>query len=173
MSCVWLCSDWHLGHQGISQKFRKEFDTDQDHDQFFLDAYYKAGVKKRDIIFMLGDMVITQSGFDIIEQLHGDKRIILGNHDLERGCKLDDFQQHFTQIHGALKYKEFWMTHIPIHPNELYGKKNLHGHVHNKSVDDDRYINLCPEFLMPEFGSPIIKFQDLRQWLNRSKSDAK
>jgi len=164
MSCIWLCSDWHLGHNGISKKFRTEFVNDEEHDQFFVDAYCSR-VKKRDIVFCLGDMVITERGFDSLSKMHGDKRIVLGNHDLERGCKLEDFQQYFTQIHGVLKYKEFWMTHFPIHTNELYGKYNLHGHVHNNTIDDDRYINLCPEFTIKEFGSPIIKLQDLRQWL--------
>jgi hypothetical protein len=78
---------------------------------------------------------------------------------------LEMFQQHFTQIHGVLKYKEFWMTHIPMHENELFGKCNLHGHVHNNTIDDKRYVNLCPEFLIPEFGRPIVKLQDLRHWL--------
>lgn len=169
MSCVWVCSDWHLGHYNISKKFRKDFESDEHHDEYFVHEYYKAGVKKRDIVFMLGDMVIEETGFNQISQLHGDKRIILGNHDLERGCKLEQFQEHFTQIHGVLKYKEFWMTHTPMHPNELYGKINIHGHVHNKTIPDDRYFNVCPEFLIPNFGRPIVKLQEIREFL-RSKS---
>lgn len=166
MSCVWMCSDWHLGHRGISKRFRTNFESDEAHDQFFLESYLR-NVKKRDIVIMLGDMVISDKGFDLISQMPGEKRIILGNHDLDRGRTIEDFHKYFTKIYGVLKYKKFWLTHIPMHPDELYGKINIHGHVHSNTINDDRYVNLCPEFLIPTFGEPIVKFQDLHEWILR------
>ena len=46
-------------------------------------------------------------------------------------------------MNGLFKKYGFWLSHCPVHPNELRHKKNIHGHVHNKTVDDDRYINVC------------------------------
>ena len=52
---------------------------------------------------------------------------------------------------GLYKYKEFWLSHAPIHPCELRGKRNIHGHVHQNHVMDEhhkrdnRYINVCVE----------------------------
>ena len=49
------------------------------------------------------------------------------------------------------------MSHAPIHPNELRGRFNLHGHVHQNSITlpdgslDDRYINCCVEM---SYGIP-------------------
>lgn len=48
----------------------------------------------------------------------------------------------FDEVHGLLKYKEFWLSHAPLHPDELRGKKNVHGHVHTESVNDLNYLNV-------------------------------
>lgn len=48
----------------------------------------------------------------------------------------------FDEVHSLLKYKEFWLSHAPIHPEELRGKKNVHGHVHTESVSDLEYLNV-------------------------------
>lgn len=44
-----------------------------------------------------------------------------------------------------VKYKNLWLTHAPIHPDELRGKKNVHGHCHGHILNDKRYINVCVE----------------------------
>ena len=51
----------------------------------------------------------------------------------------------FDDVQGFVKYKDYWLSHCPIHPNELRGKYNLHGHVHNKTVEDVRYFNCSLE----------------------------
>lgn len=48
----------------------------------------------------------------------------------------------FDEVHGLLKYKEFWLSHAPLHPDELRGKNNVHGHVHTESVNDLQYLNV-------------------------------
>ena len=74
------------------------------------------------------------------------KVLILGNHCTERNnITVSDLSEAFDEIHGVLKYKEFWLTHTPMHPVELRGKMNIHGHVHRHSINDPRYINVCPE----------------------------
>ena len=49
------------------------------------------------------------------------------------------------EVYGFVKYKEFWLSHCPIHPNELRGKVNIHGHVHNKTIIDCNYFNTSCE----------------------------
>jgi calcineurin-like phosphoesterase family protein len=78
-------------------------------------------------------------------KLVGDKRIILGNHDTDRKVPIEQFVLAFDQVHGLVSYKDAWLSHPPIHPVELRGKFNIHGHVHQHSVPDPRYFNACPE----------------------------
>ena len=52
---------------------------------------------------------------------------------------------------GLEKYKGAWLSHAPIHPAELRGKINIHGHVHYANVLDEtgkldnRYFNVSLE----------------------------
>ena len=73
----------------------------------------------------------------------------MGNHDQ---FKLEEYQKYFYKIIWFTKYKGFWLSHCPIHPNELRDKPNIHGHVHQKTIKDRRYINVCVEALN---GTPI------------------
>ena len=53
--------------------------------------------------------------------------------------------QYYDEVYSLLKYKEFWLSHCPIHPDELRGKLSLHGHTHNHNIDDPRYFNTSCE----------------------------
>lgn len=64
---------------------------------------------------------------------------------LEKECSIMDYVKAFDDVQGFMKYKEFWLSHCPIHPAELRGKTNLHGHVHSATIDDVRYFNTSLE----------------------------
>ena len=60
--------------------------------------------------------------------------------------------KHINSFCGMSKYKDktfggIFLTHCPIHPNELDYRVsfNIHGHVHENSIKDKRYINVCME----------------------------
>jgi len=67
----------------------------------------------------------------------------------------------FDSTYGAIVVRindnRYVMTHIPIHPQELYTRwhGNIHGHLHNKfvfkniqgTIKDKRYINVSAEQL--------------------------
>ena len=45
-----------------------------------------------------------------------------------------------------VKYKGFILSHCPIHESEIRRfTKNIHGHVHENSLEDERYINVSCE----------------------------
>lgn len=149
MSRVWVTSDWHLGHSGIT-RFRKQFHTDEAHDAAVISMYHDMGVTKRDVVFMLGDMAFTETGLMEIARLPGRKILVRGNHD-DRSEALT--RAVFDEIHGAYRYKNCFLTHIPIHPMELYGGYNVHGHCHRggpnnllKGAEWGSYYNAILEF---------------------------
>ena len=38
------------------------------------------------------------------------------------------------------------LTHIPIHPGQLNRfDANIHGHIHDRKIDDKRYVNVSVE----------------------------
>lgn len=102
-------------------------------------------MNKRDIVWFLGDICFDLESLDLIKGLVGDKRLILGNHCTDRGVPIEQLVLAFDQVHGLVSYKDSWLSHAPIHPAELRGMYNLHGHVHHHSLEDPRYFNVCPE----------------------------
>ncbi len=91
--------------------------------------------------------------------MKGNKHLILGNHDK---FTLETYSQYFNKIHGFMKKGGFWLSHAPIHPKELRGRVNIHGHVHSKSIPDPRYFNVSVEAL----GGIPISMDEIREQLN-------
>ena len=157
---VYFCSDLHFGHKNI-QKFR-QFVLSQNHNEQFICNAWKNKVTKRDDVYVLGDVAFTMEAIDLFKDLPGRKFLIRGNHDL---CDTAAYLKVFTEVYGLLKYKEFWLSHAPIHPDELRGRVNLHGHVHYASIPDSRYFNCCVENLIGTFQSPLVELDQLRRLL--------
>ncbi len=171
---VYFCSDLHLGHKNI-HKFRPPFASAEDHHAFILEQW-KNKITKRDDVYVLGDACFTTEAIDWVKELPGTKHLIRGNHDL---CDTSYYLKAFKNVYGLLKYKEFWLSHAPIHPTELRGRVNLHGHVHTKSVTvrvgtsgffwtdlDSRYFNCCVENTMKHFNSVFVELDQLRKHLS-------
>lgn len=141
-----FCADPHLGHKNIAN-FRHFVKSSEDNTaQFLAEANKK--LHKRSITYFLGDVAFDNDSLGIIDRLQGRKILVKGNHDDSTSTKFQALV--FDEIYGLFKYKKFWLSHAPIHPAELRGKVNLHGHVHNATVRrfgfiDRRYMNLCPD----------------------------
>lgn len=154
MSCVWITSDWHLGHKKQC-RWREGFSDYQAVAEHLFDEYQRK-VTKRDVIWFLGDMLLSNEYMERFAELPGDKRLIIGNHCTER-VKFEDMVKCFNKVYGLVNYKRAWLSHAPIHPDELRGKVNIHGHTHYHCIPDERYFNVCPEVNNWE----IVKYQDI------------
>ena len=154
-----FCADPHLGHKNI-HNFRGFVSSPEDNtSKFLLEASKK--LNKRGVTYFLGDVAFDKESLDLIGGLKGRKILIKGNHD-DKVSSLEQLQV-FDEIHGIFKYKKYWLSHAPIHPHELRGKINLHGHVHNATVKrfgivDKRYLNLCPDVT----GSYFTSLEEVR-----------
>ena len=162
MSKVFCTSDWHLGHRGISDKFRTQFESDQHHNEAILSNYLSI-IRKRDIVFFLGDICFDKASLDLIRALPGDKRLILGNHENNYGeFRTAELWDVFNKVYGLHSRKNTWFSHAPIHPLELRDKPNVHGHVHDATLDDPRYANVSLE----NTNYFPVDFQDIKEAFN-------
>lgn len=143
MSLVYVTSDWHFGHKNV-HRFRDEFKSEEQHREFIL-ARYRAVVRPRDTVWFLGDIVFDPDHLQAIKDLPGTKHLVLGNHDTERKVDVAQLCLVFDDIHGLVSYKHHWLSHAPVHPDELRGRYNVHGHVHSQTLKDPRYFNACLE----------------------------
>ena len=160
MSEVFFISDLHIGHKNI-HKFRvfpKEFSCEEDHREYIKKCWNDT-ISKRDVVWVLGDVIFKEELIPFLDQLKGSKRLILGNHDLEARHYIG----HADFVGGMARYKGFWLTHCPIHPQELRGHFNIHGHVHGQTLYDRRYFNACPE----NHGYSPISFDTIKATMEK------
>lgn len=144
MAQVYLISDTHFFHLNIAKK--RGFETVEEMNDLIIKNWNSA-INKNDKVFVLGDCTMEKKEhYNIFGKLNGNKTFILGNHCKEQGP--NDLIK-YGKVAGMLKYRGFWLTHCPIHPMELRGLKNIHGHIHWNEVKryglfkDKRYINVC------------------------------
>ncbi|NIP43115.1 MAG: hypothetical protein GWO28_10505, partial [candidate division Zixibacteria bacterium] len=125
LSNIWLASDLHLGHEGAAK--HRGFDSISDHDEMIIDNFQSL-ICKRDKLFILGDVVWNNKSLKLLAEIPGTKELIIGNHDT---LSTREYLKYFTKVHGFRGYKEFWLSHCPIHPQEIYRcRGNIHGHLH-------------------------------------------
>lgn len=134
--------DAHLGHRSIT-KYRTQFRDEQDHFEHIKENYHKV-VTKRDVCHWTGDAVFSLDRLKEIATWPGKKVLVCGNHDTDF-IPMSTLCQYFDEVVALKKYKEFWVSHAPMHPDELRGKVNIHGHVHYATVNDCRYFNTSCE----------------------------
>ena len=139
---VMFTSDLHLGHNAIT-KYRPIFSSAVEHDRYVLDEMKKLG--KRDVLFILGDFIFesenTSCYLKEISEMPVNIKLILGNHDYNRLCHLK--AAGIEILLPLVNYKGFWLSHCPIHPHEMRERKgNIHGHLHNETLNDPLYFNV-------------------------------
>lgn len=148
MSTSRFIADMHMRHKNIF-KYRPVFESTQHNDLYF--KYILERIcTKRDTMYFLGDILFDEYYIPFIKELPGKKVLIMGNHCSEY-VHITKLIQAFDDIHAILKYKEFWLTHAPIHSDELRGKINIHGHVHTESINDKRYLNVSADSSFSKF----------------------
>lgn len=144
MNRVFVISDTHFGHKRIIEfeAAARPFASVEEHDRELL-ARWNAVVNPKDTVWHLGDVFFGRNGHFILAGLNGIKKLVLGNHD---HYPLAVYHQYFTKIFGAAEFSHGLLTHVPIHPAQMYRYDfNMHGHMHSKKLDDPRYINVAAE----------------------------
>ena len=149
MSNIWLYSDPHFYHHGITvfknldgTKVRPWDDAEKMSEDLI--RWYNELVKPDDRVYILGDVAFNRKSLDrSLPRLMGRKVLVKGNHDQD---KLSYYSKYFDDVRSYVVKKGFVLSHVPIHPESLtrWGV-NIHGHLHGNTLKDPRYINVCVE----------------------------
>lgn len=122
----------HLGHENLIKDLRG-FKSSQEHDDYLI-KQWNSVVNKKDLVYILGDITMeTAEHYYKLDLLNGRKKVILGNHD--RSKDIPELLKYVETVEGMIHYKGFWITHAPVHPQELtFVKGNIHAHIHNMEI---------------------------------------
>jgi calcineurin-like phosphoesterase family protein len=142
MAEIFVISDLHLSHKNMALK--RGFKDEIEHDKFIIEQWNKV-VSKKDTVWILGDITMEKSSpYPLLDKLNGYKKVVLGNHDQPQ--HIPELLKYVNSVCGVIKFKGFILTHYPIHQSEIDRFYiNIHGHVHENSLTDNRYINVSCE----------------------------
>jgi len=115
-------------------------------------------VKKRDVTWILGDITMEKNNYEILNELNGIKKVILGNHDEPQ--HVPSLLKYVNFVCAYYKKDGILFSHIPIHESEIGRfRYNIHGHTHNNHIlvhpsisielgeKHPKYINVCAEVI--------------------------
>lgn len=141
-------SDTHFGHANILTFKNRDgtplrvFDSVEDMDEHMVKCWNER-VNTQDTVYHLGDVAIHHRNLPILSRLNGRKILVKGNHDT---AKLSQYMKYFADVRAYDRKDGIICSHMPIHPEsiERFGI-NIHGHLHNNTLNDPRYFNVSVE----------------------------
>lgn len=145
MSNVYVISDLHLGHENMA--IRRGFNNADEMNEHIIKSWNKV-VNTKDTVYVLGDITNEKtSPYELLKRLKGVINVVGGNHDEKNHTR--KMLEYVNSYAGMIDYKGFVLTHCPVHSSQLEFRyrANIHGHVHENSIDDNRYINVCCEVI--------------------------
>ena len=142
----WWTSDYHFSHFNIIRYCKRPFTNTQDMDRALIQKYNEK-VKDDDICYILGDVAMCGPTYreyleNIIQQLNGNKHLILGNHD--RFKPADYIEMGFRAVHTSLELQDHKLVliHDPVNSIVAPEKTFVVGHVHDMWLKDNNAINI-------------------------------
>lgn len=161
MSKVYFYSDPHFGHRNMA--IRRGFKDEEEMNKHIV-KQWNSIVSKKDVTYILGDITMEKATqYYWLNELNGIKKVILGNHDEPQ--HVPELLKYVNNVAAMkyLKHKQYGniiLSHAPIHPCELEYRFNIniHGHVHENTLPDKRYINVSAEVIdyKPKLLSELI-----------------
>jgi calcineurin-like phosphoesterase family protein len=143
----YITSDTHFSHYNIIEYCERPFkDTTEMNDALI--SNWNSVVSKNDRVWHLGDFCMCgkKSATEIVKQLRGYKILILGNHDNHSEQWFLDIGFDKVYKHPVVLHKKYIFSHFPMQDVENLGIfVNVHGHIHQKSIDDEQFYNVSVE----------------------------
>jgi len=133
MGRVFVISDLHLSHKNMA--IRRGFIDEIEHDEHIIKSWNSV-VNKKDTVYVLGDITMEKiSPYELLNRLNGIINVVGGNHDMKNHTKT--MLEYVNSYAGMIDYKEFILTHCPVHPSQLEHRysKNIHGHCVDESTE--------------------------------------
>lgn len=167
---IWFTSDSHFFHENFLKFKDKEgnlirpFKSVEEMNDIMVQNWVRV-VRPQDKIYHLGDLTFRyHHAFNVLMGLlPGHKRLVLGNHDRPKNPNLF---RRFEKVYGVWRgFHEYGFTcsHIPLMLKSLRdGNVNVHGHIHEKLMEDPHYINVCVE----QTNYTPIHLDEIRQIIN-------
>ena len=165
---VWFTADLHLGHENIIRYCDRPFGSVDEMDRALIERWNEV-VEPTDEVWVLGDVALgpIAQTLPLVGELHGRKLLLSGNHDRcwpDHGRRAEGWEARyleagFAEVHHGqrrltVESRPVLACHFPYrgdsHARDRFlehrpvdrGDWLLHGHVHERWLQQDRMINV-------------------------------
>lgn len=145
---VYFISDLHIGHNNILkyQAKGRPFSGISEMHEYLVDKW-NTKIRKRDTVWVLGDVLMNKNDAHILTRLQGIKHLVLGNHDT---YGFEFYSQYFNKVAAYHKLSKggnkILLSHYPVHNNQIRRYDyNIHGHLHANNILHKFYKNVSVE----------------------------
>lgn len=134
---VYFIGDLHFNDSGIIKYENRPFNTIDEMNNTLI-RNWNSTVSDTDTVFVLGDVSLIPSTEElktIIDKLHGEKHLILGNHD-KKLSPASWRKLGFNMVYDyPILYEGFLiLSHEPLYINENTPYINIFAHVHGNPI---------------------------------------
>jgi calcineurin-like phosphoesterase family protein len=162
----YLISDTHFHHANIIKYTDRPFMNTAEMNETIIKNWNKI-VKPNDRVFHLGDVFFCSQdeAYKIKSKLNGQVILLKGNHD--KHSKEWYKQIGFSEVYDKpfILHNKYIMSHYPLEV-DLGSFINIHGHVHNRSLELHNYVNVSVEAI---HYTPVL-FDEIRKLFESDKS---
>ena len=152
---TFVISDTHFGHNNIIKYANRPWTNTWEMDEEMV-MLWNYTVRPEDKVYHLGDVTLGKKNLSIINSLNGHKTLIAGNHDI---YNTKEYLKYFDNVRACKEFNGYIITHIPVHPNQKARYKgNIHGHMHEKVLEDPWYFSACVEQVINFMGQKALAF---------------
>lgn len=149
MGGIYYWSDLHFGHRFVAGL--RGYENPDDHDQAIMEAWSRT-VTEADTVYVLGDICggskhSSLKALDIIRDLPGTKRLIIGNHDMIH-------PMHRPRPADKRVWSEVFEDAQPYEVRKVNGQKFLlcHFPYTGDHTGEERYS----QYRLPDLGLPLV-----------------
>lgn len=134
---TFIVSDTHFTHEKIITFLRADgkplrpFSCVEEMDETIVQNWNSI-VRPKDRVIHLGDVVMNKKALPILHRLNGEKKLIMGNHDI---ADMSVYAEYFYDVKAYREFDSCIMSHVPVHPESLSRwSAAIHGHTHSHFV---------------------------------------
>lgn len=137
---LFFIADTHFGHRSIIGLCHRPFESVDEMDTFMIESW-TGKVGKNDTVYIIGDMFYRHKDPEnVLKQLKGKKRLIVGNHD-SGWMNKTDLSRYFQSVDFFAEVsdgkRKLVLCHYPLmtwkHEQRSY---MIHGHIHNNRDEE-------------------------------------
>lgn len=161
---IYFISDTHFYHSNIIKYCHRPFKDVYQMNEELISNWNKV-VKQSDTIYHLGDFSFAgnEDIKDVFVKLNGNKILLRGNHD-RKSVKFYEEIGFKVLTHGPIILDEYKLilSHVPVPDKQIpESYLNLHGHIHNKKINDDYPPKFYSESKHFNVSSDVIDFKPI------------